>query len=359
MADDTQPHGNETADRLASLLRGEAGLPELSSDPANQQPHPLATSQRELLRASRHEANQPVSFVPPGIPVRRSGKRATVKKLANPKAPGRPGVMRRPSWGDEPAGSEHGSNADSNAGFNAGSSAGFNHGSSDARSARPPHEVDPSQLPPPKLRSGFRVAGGIENAHSPTELFSGQIRLPKKRRGRSSKKDVSTEQAHGFDFGQPTSAQILDLRVPGRVKGDSPFLAPLLPSMFVAVLGTYLWFQASIRLASYLPLAPILLGVTVGAIMRLGTKAVDFARVIFAVLITAFATFWGHAATKDFGPLGQLTADQILWSDLPRVANPVGLISTFHATAEISLARATLMFAGLLAAGLLASLTPK
>ncbi len=352
MADETQPQGNQTADRLASLLRGgtadhvmPSGAPaEELSEVAQRHTDPATRPQAALLRASQAEADQHAS-VPPAVPIRRSGKRATVKKLANPKPSGRPGVMRRPSWGDESPGSEP-SYEPSDSGT--------------PRSAQPLHEVDPSQLPPPQQRTGLRVATRIEEAHTPTEVFAGQTRQAKKgRERRQSKKESAAGNPHSFEFGQPSSSQILDLRVPGKVKGDSPFLAPLLPSMFVAVLGTYLWFQASIRLESYLPLAPILLGVTVGGIMRLGTKSVDFARVIFAVLITAFATFWGHAATKDFGPLGRLTADQILWSDLPRVANPVGLISTFHATAEASLARATLMFAGLLAAGLLASLTPK
>ncbi len=149
------------------------------------------------------------------------------------------------------------------------------------------------------------------------------------------------------------------MRVPGKTKGDTPFLIPLVPSLLLAAFSTYLWFQASIRLHSYLPLAPILIGVAIGGIMRLGTRSVDFARVIFAVIITAFATFWGHAATKDFGPLGELSAAAIRWTDPPLVANPAALIATFHATAETSLGGAALMFAGMIAAGLLSSLTSK
>ncbi len=278
-----------------------------------------------LLRAARAEAE----VVTPPEPQRPwATKRSNVKKLANPKPHGRPGLIRRPAWSDEPEDVDH-------------------------VAADP--AVDPRHLPPPVVRKGFHVAGSVPDVHTPSEVFAGQIRQKKFARDR---RNNTPDEAHS-QFGKPSASQILDMRVPGSFKGDSPFLVPLMPSMLLAAASTYLWFQASIRLTSHLPLAPILIGVAVGGIMRLGTRSVDFARVIFAVILTAFATFWGHAATKDFGPLGELTAAKIRWSDLPRVANPAGLISTFHATAEKSLGSATLMFAGMIAAGLLSSMTAK
>ncbi len=342
MADSTDPGEHAVADRLASLLRGE----HVEQDPHGQHEQQLhgqqlreqqrlsasnnaapSSAQVSLLRAARAEAE--AGAPTPVEPQRsRSSKRSNVKKLASPHDHGRPGLIRRPAWSAES--DELGATAEAPA-------------------------VDPRHLPPPVVRKGFQVAGSVAQAHAPTEVFAGQTRQSKKARDRRSSAQVASES----EFGTPTASQILDMRVPGKTKGDSPFLVPLVPSLFIAALSTYVWFQACIRLTSYLPLAPILVGVAIGGIMRLGTRSVDFARVIFAVLLTAFATFWGHAAAKDFGPLGELTATTIRWSDLPRVANPVGLISTFHATAEISIGNAALMFSGMIAAGLLSSLTGK
>jgi hypothetical protein len=290
-----------------------------------------------------HTAHQPsLAGAPQPVPVgARRSKRTSVKKLATSKG-GRPGVIRRPSFDTDAL-----------------------------HSPLPEHEpsvqhTDPTQLPPPSTRKGFQTQSSIERAHSPSDVFEGQIRKvdgkkPAKR-GRKATGQPEAESAvgmFGVTGGHPSNQQILDMRTPGKAREDTPFLLPLLPAMLIAAVGTYLWFQASVRLLSYLPLAPIIIGLLIGGIMRLGTRSVDFARVIFAVLITAFSTFWGHAAIKDFGPLNEVSALKINWSTPPHVANPAGLISSFHATAEQSLGRATIMFAGLMAAGLLASLTPK
>jgi hypothetical protein len=217
--------------------------------------------------------------------------------------------------------------------------------------------VDPSQLPPP-MRKGFTVAtpARVHDAHHGPTVFVEPSKRDVKRQAAAARKVA--KQAAQQQAGM-APAEILDQRVPGKYQEDSAFLVPLIPALLVAAGGTYLWFQGAIRLMSLLPLTPIILGVIIGGIMRMGSRSVDFARIIFAVMITGFATFWGYAAILEYGPLNELTKTNALWSDLPRVADPTVMIPVFRDLAEKSLGTAAIMFGGFLAAGMVSSVRAK
>ncbi len=210
--------------------------------------------------------------------------------------------------------------------------------------------VHPKDLPPPVQRRGFSVTAPVE-VHS--EVHSPVVEVSSKRAQKVAAKAEKAERR------QQTPAQILDQRAPGNAREDRPFVLPLIPAIIVTALMTHLWFQGAFRLQSILPLFPIVIGTLNGGIMRLGSRSVDFARVIFAIMLTTIATFWGHAAIRAYGSFGELTKANIRWETLPRVPDPTTMISIFRDTAEKSLGTATVMFAGLIAAGLISSLSAK
>ncbi len=220
-----------------------------------------------------------------------------------------------------------------------------------------PQPVDPSKLPPP-VRKGFSIASPVRvnpASNGPVVVKQASKRAVKRQVKAARQQAEAAQRAH--DAMPP--AQILDQRVPGNYREDSAFLVPLIPAMLVAAGGTYLWFQGAIRLMSLLPLTPIIMGVMIGGIMRMGSRTVDFARIIFAVMITGFATFWGHAAITNFGPLNELSKTKILWGDLPRVNDTTVIISLFRDLAEQSLGTAAIMFGGFVAAGMVSSVRAK
>ncbi len=212
--------------------------------------------------------------------------------------------------------------------------------------------VDPSQMPPP-VRKGFTVATPVRVNHNngPTVVTN-----PSKRDLKRNEKEQRRQAKMAKMAAKPIApAEILDQRMPGKYREDTPFLLPMIPSMLIAGAAMYCWFQGAIRFSSLLPLTPIIIGVMVGGVMRMGSRTVDFARIIFAVMITAFATFWGHAAIASVGPLNELAKIRLEWSDVPRVKDTTRILPVFREMAERSLGTAALMFGGLIAAGLVSS----
>jgi hypothetical protein len=232
--------------------------------------------------------------------------------------------------------------------------------------------VDPSQLPPP-TRPGFVIA-------QPIPLDDGLDQPSRRQRKKLKRTQAQAQQEHQQaatnpssyshgqpsyaqqsyatqysqqSYAQPTAAQILDTRVPGKAQTDIAFIVPLVPAMFVAAGSTYLWFQASARIGDPLIVVPIFIGLMVGGIMRMGTKSLDFARIIFAVILTTFAMLVGYSWV-----MGHAKGSAISWSDTPPLLNTDPL-STFMNTADRSLGEATVMFFGLIAAAVIASLKSK
>jgi hypothetical protein len=216
-------------------------------------------------------------------------------------------------------------------------------------------QVNPADLPPPVQRRGFSVSRPVEVFDAPQRVSS-DIPLSRREQKAADKagRKAAIDSEHAYQNMAP--AEILDQRTPGKAREDTPFLVPLIPAAAITTLATYLWFQGAFRLQSLLPLVPIVIGSMVGGIMRMGSRTVDFARVIMAILLTTLATFWGHAAIIEHGPINEATKSNLLWGHLPRVSDPLGMIKVFHDTAEKSLGTAALMFAGLCAAGLISSL---
>jgi hypothetical protein len=213
--------------------------------------------------------------------------------------------------------------------------------------------VDPSHMPPP-VRKGIAIAAPARTSTGSTTTQPSKRDLKRQAKVAQQQAEAAAERARNTP-----PAQILDQRTPGKYREDSAFLVPLVPAMVVAAGGTYLWFQGAIRLMSLLPLVPILFGVMIGGIMRMGSRTVDFARITFAVMLTGFATFWGYAAIVSSGPLNELSKVNARWSDLPRVADTTRIISVFRDLAEQSLGTAAIMFAGLVAAGMISSVRTK
>jgi hypothetical protein len=219
--------------------------------------------------------------------------------------------------------------------------------------------VNPSELPPPIQRPGFSVNPPVEVNQSPSNMTpfgsSPEALSPKAAQKAAIKAAKAADKARR----NITPTEILDQRAPGKAREDKPFLLPLIPATLVTALLTYLWFQGAFRLLSLLPLFPIVIGTIVGGIMRMGTRTVDFARVIFAIILTTVATFYGHAAIVGHGPLSDISKTTIRWGDLPRATDIANMVSVFHDAGEKSLATASIMFAGLIAAGLISSLSAK
>jgi hypothetical protein len=146
--------------------------------------------------------------------------------------------------------------------------------------------------------------------------------------------------------------------VPGKAHQDTPFLLPLIPALILACATTYLWYQGAARLSHSMPFIPIFIGLLIGGIMRLGTRTVDFARILFAVVLTAGATLAGNSAIIDHGPLNRYLARTIEWGKYPN-PDPLTLLSDYHGIATGSLGTAGVMFTGVIIAAALTSRTGK
>jgi hypothetical protein len=288
-------------------------------EPVALRPIPVLTSPRSLSAAARAS-----------LPTAADGTVASVKR----------GWLRRPAGRDEP----------------------------EKRSAAP---VDPSQLPPPS-RPGLIIAQPVPLDDRPGQHQSRRDRKKLRRTQAQAQQEhnqavpapagYSQNQPTIFvpqyaqqsyaqtSYAQPTAAQILDTRVPGKSQTDIAFVVPLVPAMVVATASTFLWFQAGVRLENTVIVAPIFIGLMVGGIMRMGTKSLDFARIIFAVILTSFATLVGHSWIVRH-PKGSYLS----WSEFPALLNTDPL-STFMTAADRSLGEATVMFFGLVAAAVVSSL---
>jgi hypothetical protein len=200
--------------------------------------------------------------------------------------------------------------------------------------------VDPTTLPPPP-------AASFVPPRAPSE------RDQRRARRRAERLGIASGPANAMSM-------VIDPKaLKSKQHRDVPFLLPLIPSVIIAIIGTYGWFQGEIRLGGQIPWVPIFIGVAVGWMMKVGSTSRDFGRIGSAVIITGASMLIGESSlekVRNGGKILRVTQDLLQWQAKPAVGNPIEMIQLFHDSFARSLLIGFVLMLGPIIAGAVASL---